>query len=63
MQRAFLSLSGLGTVEAWVDGVNVFLIQLISKKFNGLSKTLEVDNFPFPKEFDDIVDVRIIAKT
>ena len=42
--------------------VHVFLIQLFPQKLNRLTKPLEVNDLPFPQEFDHIIHIRIIAK-
>ena len=49
-------------IEAGVDVVNVFLIKLFLGKAKAFAEALEVDNFTRPKEFDNIVDIGIIAE-
>lgn len=43
--------------------VYVFLVQFLPKELNRFPKALEMDNLAFPEEFDDIVDIWIIAQT
>ena len=42
--------------------VDILLIQFLPKELHGFAKPLEVDNFPFAKELDHIVYIRIIGK-
>ena len=50
-------------VKAGVDKVNIFLVQLILCQPQSLAEPLEVDHFPGPEEFNDIVDIRIVTQT
>lgn len=50
-------------VDGRVHAVYILLIQLFPKQLDSLSKPLEVDNLPFPQEFDHIVHIRIITES
>ena len=41
--------------------VHILLVQFIPEKLNRFTETLEMDNFPFPEEFDDIVHIRVVT--
>lgn len=47
-------------INCRIHEVDVFVVQLLAQEFDSLPKPLEVDNFPFPQELDDIVDIGII---
>ena len=49
-------------VKCRVHIVHIFLIQLLSQQLHRLAEALEVDDLPFPQEFDHIVHVRIVRK-
>ena len=49
-------------VKSGVGEVHIFLIQALFGKGDGFAKTLEMDNFTFAQEADDIVDIRIIGE-
>ena len=49
-------------IKCGIHEVYVFLIQLFPQQLHCFAKSLEVDNFPFPKELDHIVDIRIVGK-
>ena len=49
-------------IKCWIHGIYVFLIQFLPEKLNCFAETLEVYDFPFPKEFNDIVYIRIVRK-
>ena len=50
-------------VKCWVHVVDVFLVELLTEQLNSLTKPLEMDDFTFPEELDDIVHIRIIAES
>lgn len=50
-------------IKSGIHAVYIFLVQFFPKKRDGLPETLEVNNFPFPEELDDIVYIRIVAET
>ena len=50
-------------VKRGIHKVNIFLIQLLTKQLNGFAESLEMDDFPFPKELDHIIHIRIIAES
>lgn len=54
--RCFSSL----LVEGWIGVVDVFLVQLFPHLLHSAAKALEVDDFPFPEEADDVGDVRVV---
>ena len=49
-------------VNRWVHIVDITLIQFLTKVLNRFTEALEMDNFPFPEEANDIVDIRIITE-
>ena len=49
-------------IDGGVHAVDIPLVQLPAQQLNGLTKPLEMDDLPFPEEFDDIIDVRIVAQ-
>ena len=49
-------------IEGWIHEIYVFLIQLFPKQLYSFTKSLEVDNLPFPQEFDYIVHIRVVAE-
>ena len=49
-------------IKCRVHKVHVLLVQLFPQQLDGLAKTLEVDNLPFPKELDHVIYVRIIGQ-
>ena len=49
-------------IEGRIHIIHVFLIQLFPQALHRLAESLEMDHFPFPKEFDHIVHIRIIAE-
>lgn len=49
-------------IKCRIHIVDVFLVQFFTKKLNRFAKTLEMNDFTFAKEFDHIVDIRIIAE-
>ena len=50
-------------VQRRIDGVDVFLVQLLPEQLDGLAEALEVDDFPLPEEADDVIDVGVVAET
>lgn len=52
----------ISEVESRVHKIDVFMIQFLTQKLDRLAKALEVDNFPFPQEFDNVIHVRIVRK-
>ena len=61
MQNATGPFSHL-QIDGRIHGIDVALIQLPAQQVDGLAKALEMDDLPFPEEFDDVVDVGIVAK-
>ena len=49
-------------IHGWIHGVNVALVQFLPKQLHCFTKSLEVNDLPFPQEFDHIVHVRIVRK-
>ena len=49
-------------VDGWVHKVDILPVQLFAKQFNGFTKSLKMNDLPFPEETDNIIDVRIVAK-
>ena len=49
-------------IERRIHKVYVLLIQLLPQQLHRLTEALEVDHFPFPKESDHIIHIRIIRK-
>ena len=58
MSRRSLELN----VKGRVHEVHILLIQLLPQQLHRLTEALEVDHFPFPKESDHIIHIRIIRK-
>ena len=50
-------------VKAWIDIIDIFLIQFFFGKAQAFAETLEVDNLASTQEFDDIVYIGVIGKT
>ena len=50
-------------IKCRIHIVYILLVQLLPQQLNRFSKALEVDNLPFPEEFDDIIHIRIIAQS
>ena len=61
--RRILRLPFALDVECGVHEVHVLLVQLLTQQLHCFAKTLEVDHFTLPKEFDDVIHVRIVGKT
>ena len=49
-------------IKCRVHIIYIFLIQLFPQQLNGFAEALEMDDLPFPEEFDHVIDVRIIGK-
>ena len=49
-------------VKSRIYGIDILLIQLLPQELCGLAKPLEMNDFPFPKEFDHVVYVRIVGQ-
>lgn len=49
-------------VKGRVHIVDVFLVHLVLRQPQALAEALEVDDFPGPKEFDGVADVRVIGE-
>ena len=62
MQNATGPFSHL-QIDGRVHGVDIALVQLPPQQVDGLAKPLEMDDLPFPEEFDDVVDVGIVGKS
>ena len=50
-------------IKGGIGKVNIFAVQTLAHFLDGLSETLEVDNFPLTQEADHITYIRIIAET
>lgn len=46
-----------------IHAVNILLVQLFPQLLDTFAEPLEVNDLPFPQEFDDIVDIRIVAES
>ena len=55
------SEDGFLHIDCRIHKVYILPIQLLPQKFDSLAEPLEVDDFPFPQETDDVIDVRIIT--
>ena len=49
-------------IKCRIHEIHIFLIQLLPQQLDRLAKSLEVYNFPFPKEFDYVIHIRIIRQ-
>ena len=49
-------------IHSGVHEIYVFLIQFFPQQLDGFTEPLEMHNFPFPQEFDDIVHIRVVGK-
>lgn len=58
--RIFRSLAW---IKSWVKGIEILAVQLILHMPQGLSKTLEMHDFPCPQISDRIADFRIFYDT
>ena len=54
--------STLFHIKRRIHIIDILLIQLLAEQFHCLAKSLEVYDFPFAQEFDDIVHIRVIAE-
>ena len=61
MQNATGPFSHL-QIDGRIHGVDIALIQLPAQQVDGLAEPLEMNDLPFPEEFDDVVDVGIVAE-
>ena len=50
-------------IKRGIHAVHILLIQLFPQQLHGLTKPLEVDDFPLPQEPDHIVHIGIIGKS
>lgn len=50
------------TVKGGVGKIDILLIQPLLSQGNGLAEALEMNNFPFPQETDDVAHVWIIGQ-
>lgn len=50
-------------IESRVHEVDILLIQFFTQQLHGFAEALEVNDLPFPQEFNDIINVRIIGQT
>ena len=48
-------------IASRVHIIHVLLIELFTKLLDGFSKSLEMDDLPFPQEPDDVIDVGIVT--
>lgn len=60
--RVVRSLPVVSHIKRRIHKVNIFLIQLFTKQLNRFAKSLEVNDFTFPQEFNHIIDIRIVAE-
>lgn len=55
-----------GSISLHIKGrihiVNILLVQFFPQKLHSFAKTLEMDDFSLPEEFDHIIYIRIIAE-
>ena len=49
-------------IKSWIHMVDIFLIQFLPEQLYRLAETLEMNDLPFPEEFDHIVHIRVIGK-
>ena len=49
-------------VDGRIHEIDVFPVQLFTQKLDCFAKSLEMDDFPFPKELDHIVYIRVITE-
>ena len=49
-------------IKGGIHIVHILLVQLLPQQLHGLAEPLEVDDLPFPEEFDHVVHIRIIGK-
>ena len=49
-------------IKCRVHKIHILLIQFFTQQLHGFAEALEVDDLPFPQEFDHIVDIRIIGQ-
>ena len=43
--------------------IHILLVQFFPQQLHGFAEPLEVNDLPFPEEFDHIVHIRIIGQT
>ena len=49
-------------IKGRIHKVHILLVQLLPQQLNRFSKALEMNDLPFPQEFDHIIYIRIIGK-
>ena len=49
-------------IHSGIHIVYILLIQFFSELLHAFTEALEVDDFPFPEEFDHVVHIGIIAE-
>ena len=49
-------------IKSRIHEINVFLVQFFPQQLHCFTKTLEVDHFPLPEEFDHIIDIGIVGQ-
>lgn len=49
-------------IDGGIHAVDIALIQLPAQQLNGLTEPLEMDDLPLPEEFDDVIDIGIVAQ-
>ena len=52
----------LSDIKCGVHKVHVLLVQFFPQQLHSFAEPLEVDNFPFPQELNNIVHIRIVGK-
>ena len=52
----------LSDIKCGVHKVHVLLVQFFPQQLHSFTEPLEVDNFPFPQELNNIVHIRIVGK-
>lgn len=50
-------------IEGRIHEVDILLVQFFTQQLHGFAEALEVNDLPFPQEFNDIINVRIIGQT
>ena len=58
----YIEQASLSDIESWIHIIHILLIQLFPQELDCFTEALEVDNLPFPQEFDYIIYIRIVAE-
>ena len=48
-------------IECRIHEVYILFIQFFTQQLHGFAEALEVNDLPFPQEFNDIINIRIIG--